>query len=212
MDDPRRYRLTIDDSDPSWAERNADRLADVHGAPAEAGHFWLDEGGRRSYGYEVGGYCGGCGWRPDGATGDGLAPGTMEAGAITAVSLVRGPCFGTCPVYRVRLSRSGRAAYVGHEFVERVGRYQGTVDPDRFDDLVRIILQLGFVDLEREYPPPGTDMSTHELVLWSGRRPWRVVDSGSAPPEFWAMAALVDAVGDEVDWRPVGSRRVPASA
>ena len=34
MDDPRNYRLTIDDSDPSWAEWNADRLPDVHGVPA----------------------------------------------------------------------------------------------------------------------------------------------------------------------------------
>jgi predicted RNase H-like nuclease len=146
------------------------------------------------------------------ATGDGLVPETLEAGAITAVSLSGGGCYGTCPVYRITLSRTGRATYVGYEFVERVGRYRGTVSPDRFDDLVRIILRLGFADFDPEYPPPGTDMPTYELVLWSGRwRHRRVVDGGSAPPEFWAMAALVDAVGDEADWWPVRSRRSPTT-
>ena len=73
MDDPRNYRLTIDDSDPSWAEWNADRLPDVHGVPAGNGHFWLDRDGRRTSGYDEGGYCGGCGWRPD-QVGQGPSP------------------------------------------------------------------------------------------------------------------------------------------
>ena len=33
-----------------------------------------------------------------------------------------------------------------------------------------------------------------------GQHLTRVVDHGSAPAEFWAMAALVDAVVDGVDW------------
>ncbi len=65
MDDPRNYRLTIDDRDPTWSEWNADRLPDVHGAPAGTGHFWVDKDGRHVNGYEAGGSCGGCGWRPD---------------------------------------------------------------------------------------------------------------------------------------------------
>ncbi len=57
-------RLTIDDLDPSWSEWHADRLPDVHGRPSGTGHFWVDSAGRRVDGYEPGGYCGGCGWRP----------------------------------------------------------------------------------------------------------------------------------------------------
>jgi hypothetical protein len=65
--DPRYYRLTVDDFDPSWAEWHADRLADVHGARASDGHYWTLNG-RWVDGYEPGAVCGGCGWRPDAAT------------------------------------------------------------------------------------------------------------------------------------------------
>jgi len=59
------YRLTIEDLDPTWSEWHLDRLPDVHGMPAGTGHFWTDLHGRRIEGYEAGGSCGGCGWRPD---------------------------------------------------------------------------------------------------------------------------------------------------
>ena len=64
-DDSARYRLTIDDLDPSWSEWHADRSPDVHGMPAGTGHFWTDANGVRVTGYEPGASCGGCGWQPD---------------------------------------------------------------------------------------------------------------------------------------------------
>jgi hypothetical protein len=72
------YRLTIEDHDRSWVE---DRAADVHGAPARTGDWWTDRDGRRVEGYEPGGSCGGCGWRPD--DGDPMA----VAGSRQRVSL-----------------------------------------------------------------------------------------------------------------------------
>lgn len=65
LDDPTRYGLTIEDHDPTWSEWHADRLPDVHGAPAGFGHYWTDKHGKMTEGYEDGGSCGGCGWRPD---------------------------------------------------------------------------------------------------------------------------------------------------
>lgn len=65
---------------------------------------------------------------------------------------------------------------------------------------VRFILRLGFDGLAPEYPAPRTCMPSDVLTLWQGQLPSRVVHHGSAPAEFWAMATLVDAVVDGVDW------------
>ncbi len=130
----------------------------------------------------------------------------LTAEMITAVSLSRGSCNGMCPVYGVTLSTTGLAAYEGEAFVERVGRYRGRVDREDVRDLVGFILRLGFAELEPEYLPPGTCLPTKKLELWSGRWSRRVVDHGSAPPEFWAMAALVDAVVERAWWEPATAR------
>jgi hypothetical protein len=65
MKDPKDYRITIEDLDPTWSEWHSDRLPDVHGMPAGTGHYWTDRRGARVDGYEAGGSCGGCGWSPD---------------------------------------------------------------------------------------------------------------------------------------------------
>ena len=85
-------------------------------------------------------------------------PEPLEGGAVTSISLARGAGYGTCPVYRMPLSKTGRATYVGKDFVERVGRWRGTIDPDWFDDLVRVILRLGFSNFEPIYGAFETDM------------------------------------------------------
>ncbi len=65
MKDTTVYRLTIEDLDPTWSEWHLNRLPDVHGMPAGTGHFWTDRNGHAVDGFEAGGSCGGCGWRPD---------------------------------------------------------------------------------------------------------------------------------------------------
>jgi hypothetical protein len=124
----------------------------------------------------------------------------LTASEITEISLSRGMCEGECPVYRVTLTTDGLVDFEGEAFVELIGQHQGFVDPDRVDDLVRIILRLGFAELLPEYPTMVTDQPSTELSLTAGDRRHLVVDHGGAPLEFWAMAATVDAVIGEVEW------------
>jgi hypothetical protein len=131
-------------------------------------------------------------------------PETIVEGAVTAVGLVRGMCFGPCPAYRVTVSVEGHVTYEGKAWVERLGSHEGEVDPVQVRRLVGSILRLGFTRLEPEYEAPHTCMSTDELVLWAGSRSSRVIDHGGAPAALRKMIALVEAVVDGVHWeRPV---------
>ena len=120
--------------------------------------------------------------------------------SVTSVGLSRGMCYGECPVYDVTLLTDGLVVYKGEYFVERIGQYGGEVDPDRVRNLIRVILRLGFAELEPEYPTLVTDQPSTELTLTGEQQHHSVVDHGGAPLEFWAMAAVVDAIVDEVEW------------
>jgi hypothetical protein len=128
------------------------------------------------------------------------APEAPSASEITEVSLSRGMCLGECPVYRVTLSIDGLVDYEGEAFVERIGQHQGEIDPDRVSDLIRVIMELGNAEPDPEAPLPLTDQPSAEIVLTSEQQSYRFTDDGGAPFEFWAMAVLVDAVIDEVEW------------
>jgi hypothetical protein len=90
--------------------------------------------------------------------------------------------------------------YEGEAFVERIGQHQGEIDSDRVSDLIRVIIRLGLSEPDPDAPPPLTDQPSAEVVLTSEQQSYRFIDDGRAPFEFWAMAVLVDAVVDEVEW------------
>ena len=60
--------------------------------------------------------------------------------AGTTVTLERGPCFGTCPVYRVSLDRAGNVRFEGHRFVADSGISTAIVPREQAESL--------FVELE----------------------------------------------------------------
>ena len=81
----------------------------------------------------------------------------LIASHITEISLSRGMCFGECPVYQVTLTTDGHVDFEGEAFVGLIGQHQGFIAPDRVHDLIRVILRLGFAELEPDYPAEVTD-------------------------------------------------------
>ena len=59
----------------------------------------------------------------------------MNDAGITEIGLDRGPCFGTCPVFRVVLHRAGSYRYDGVRYVEPLGVKKGTIPGYLFDRL-----------------------------------------------------------------------------
>lgn len=45
-------------------------------------------------------------------------------------SIDRGPCYGTCPIYKLTVYRDGRVEYAGDRFVKKSGKRTATLNPD----------------------------------------------------------------------------------
>ena len=55
-------------------------------------------------------------------------PENSGLGAITAITMEKTGCNGTCPAYRVRFMADGRATYTGRDFAPLLGRFSGMYD------------------------------------------------------------------------------------
>src|SRR4051812_20510121 len=147
----------------------------------------------------------GCGTR----AGQVPAPEAASSGG-TVVTLERGPCFGTCPVYRVSLEGNGKVDYAGTRFVTRVGSDTARVTPDEVGRLVDSLDAAGYFALADEYvsnsPACGryaTDAPTATISVRSGGRSKSVRhDHGcvGAPKALGGMERLIDSVAGTARW------------
>ncbi|HEX4606815.1 MAG TPA: DUF6438 domain-containing protein [Urbifossiella sp.] len=117
----------------------------------------------------------------------------MEAADIHELSLDRGPCLGTCPVFRFTASRQYGYTYSGHRYVEPLGERAGRFPHYLFDLLAEACVELRVADLDDVYPSDFDDgASTAVTVRHAGGVKVVRNEGGRGPVRLWAFAALVE--------------------
>jgi hypothetical protein len=135
---------------------------------------------------------------------------TPVAPATGSVSLERGPCFGTCPVYKVTLDRSGAVRFEGRRFVADTGLSTGTASPASVDSLFAELQAAGYFGFADSYRmgQPGceryaTDLPTVITEVRLGDRTKRVEhDRGcaDAPAALSVLESRIDEVAGVGRW------------
>src|SRR4030081_2844013 len=73
---------------------------------------------------------------------------TKTAGNLGLITLERGPCFGTCPIYKVTIASDGAVAFEGRNFVKTKGTATGQIKPEDFNLLVNEFQKTKYFDLD----------------------------------------------------------------
>jgi len=81
------------------------------------------------------------------------------------ITLERGPCFGTCPIYQVTVARDGTVTFEGHNFVKTKGRATARIRPEDFTRLVKEFEKIKYDSLDDKYEPglPGCPGAVTDL-------------------------------------------------
>jgi hypothetical protein len=133
---------------------------------------------------------------------------SSSASPITELILERGPCFGTCPIYRISLRSDGTAKYTGWSNVERVGVYTGSIAPDAFMRLAQEVEASGFWEFQESYLQPVNDLPVVRTTARREDAKRKVIrDHGAVgvpavqgPEELLRIQAAIDRVAAEVSW------------
>ena len=141
------------------------------------------------------------------------APPASEAGATTdpaAVTLERTPCFGTCPVYTVSISRSGTVRFTGKHHTSHAGQATAEIPAARVDSLIAELASAGYFELADAYvmdsPACGMYATDSPTVITSvtlrGRTKTIRHDRGcsAAPPELSQLEQRIDEVAGSGRW------------
>lgn len=141
------------------------------------------------------------------------APGPEASSAelsAPAITLERTPCFGSCPVYSLSISRSGIVRFDGKKFVEHTGPDSAKISPAAVDSLLAEMDEAGFYELDERYtsgaPACGryaTDLPSATMSATDGKRVGRVQhDHGctDAPPVLSRLELRIDELAGTARW------------
>jgi Domain of unknown function (DUF6438) len=144
------------------------------------------------------------------AAGPSATAGQASADSAVRVTLERGPCFGTCPVYAVTLDGSGAVLFEGRRFVANTGISTGSVPSARVDSLVAELIAGGYFDFADRYRAgePGCERYATDLpsviteVRAGGRRKRIEHDHGcmDAPEALTVLEGRIDSVAGVARW------------
>ena len=87
-------------------------------------------------------------------------------------SIKRGFCYGTCPVYEMKIYNSGYTTLEGTRNIELIGKYTTTIIGDQMRALLEKAMTIGYMDMEDSYDNSSiTDLpeSTTSIVV-NGKR------------------------------------------
>ncbi len=87
------------------------------------------------------------------------------------ISFSKTPCFGRCPVYKVKVYESGFATYEGLNFAEKLGLYSYHFSPEEIEAIYQSAVAIEFFELDAEYNEPMvSDLpSTKTRIHWNGQ-------------------------------------------
>jgi TonB family protein len=130
---------------------------------------------------------------------------------VSEITVERHGCFGSCPVYTLRLRRQKPSGYVGNKLIGGSGHYTAEqVSDGDFDRLSKAITDFGFFDLPDQYGPAAEDI---DKVIVTVTTPIRsksvtVYDVAHAPFPFWAVVTLADGVAANLHWEDSENARL----
>jgi len=87
-------------------------------------------------------------------------------------SIKRGYCFGTCPVYEMKIYNSGHAEYTGTHAVDLKGEYVTMLSYEKMKKFIDVAVEISYLEMEDEYDNENvTDLpETTTSIVMGGKR------------------------------------------
>ncbi|MGB6036948.1 MAG: DUF6438 domain-containing protein [Cryomorphaceae bacterium] len=124
-----------------------------------------------------------------------------------AVSFERTPCFGRCPVFKIKVYKSGFATYEGLNFAEKMGLYSYRFSEADLDKIYEMAKMIDYFELDSEYNDPRvTDLPSTISKINLNDQSHRINARMGTPQKLKDFHENLGVMLNERDWKPYSLR------
>jgi len=117
------------------------------------------------------------------------------------------PCFGRCPVYKVKVFQSGFATYEGLNFTEKLGMYSSHFTEEEIADIFKSAAEISYFSFEDKYDNSMiSDLPSTISTLHSEEEKKRIVARVNVPESLKNFHKNLAVTLQEKDWQPYSER------
>lgn len=127
-----------------------------------------------------------------------------EQGDVSLFASIRkSPCYGTCPVYEMKIYSDGKVEYEGKRNVERIGKYTATISKEQMQKFVTVANEINYFKLEDKYDSPITDVPSTTTSLTIDGKTKEVYRRADYPNKILRFEALFEDLFELLEWNRV---------
>jgi|TARA_B110000914_G_scaffold109065_1_gene95521 hypothetical protein len=104
------------------------------------------------------------------------------------ISLNKTACFGTCPVYKIKIYNNQSAIFEGVKFVEKEGSYNFKISKKEINTILNKAKKINFQKMEDEYTELITDLPTTYIMINNKQ----IKDYYGAPKELKELEEIIE--------------------
>ncbi|MEM9052148.1 MAG: DUF6438 domain-containing protein [Bacteroidota bacterium] len=124
-----------------------------------------------------------------------------------AVAFEKTPCFGRCPVFKIKVYKSGFAVYEGLNFAEKMGLYSYRFSREDLEIIYKMAEEIDYFNLEAEYNDPRvSDLPSIISKISINEKSHRVKARMGTPEELKDFHENLGIMLNERDWQPYSLR------
>lgn len=120
-------------------------------------------------------------------------------------SLSKGVCFGSCPVYELKIYHGGYATLQGEQNIDKLGLFERTLPKDVYKKLVKTFKELEFDTYPNTFPSRIPDLPTIKIGYHNGKAFKIVSGKEDRPEELMQAQFLMEKIVDSKKWTLVKS-------
>ncbi len=120
-------------------------------------------------------------------------------------SMSKGVCFGSCPVYELKIYHGGYATFLGRQNTEKLGLFEKMLLKDDFKKIIKAFDKIDFDLYPSQFKSNIPDLPTIKIGYHNGENFRIVAGKEDRPEELMQVQFLLEKIVDNKQWQFIKS-------
>ncbi len=116
------------------------------------------------------------------------------------IEMFKGPCFGSCPVYKLTIYEGGVVSYEGQQFTNRIGLHTKLLDQATYRSLIKDFEESNFWNFQNAYKAQIPDLATVTISYHDGEQSKSVKGKDGRPTKIMELEEKLTAIAESGGW------------